>query len=89
MDHMVLTLKAPITTAADDKFCNNCPNFLKKIRNDTSCRRFSGNIIPYLLFEKAEILNCRLLQIIGDTLRVKILTLLLPFTPNIICFVIC
>ena len=25
-----LSLKAPITTAADDKFCNIFPNFLKK-----------------------------------------------------------
>ena len=29
-----LTLKAPITTAADDKFCNIFPNFSKEIRND-------------------------------------------------------
>ena len=26
----VLTLKAPVTTAADDKFCNIFPNFRKK-----------------------------------------------------------
>ena len=29
---MHLTLKAPITTAADDKFCEIFPNFRKKIR---------------------------------------------------------
>ena len=32
----VLTLKAPITTAADDKFCDIFPNFFKEIRYDIS-----------------------------------------------------
>ena len=31
-----LTLKAPITTEADDKFCNIFPNFQIKIRYDMS-----------------------------------------------------
>ena len=31
---VVLTLKAPITTAADDKFCDVFSNFQKKIRYD-------------------------------------------------------
>ena len=54
-----LTLKAPITNAADDKFCNIFPNFRKKIRYDVSwessaSRRFSWNIIPYMLFLKMQ-----------------------------------
>ena len=32
----LLTLKAPITTAADDKFFNIFPNFRKKIRYEIS-----------------------------------------------------
>ena len=31
-----LTLKVPITTAADDKFCDIFPNFRKKIRHNIS-----------------------------------------------------
>ena len=31
-----LILKAPITTAADDKFCDIFPNFQKNIRYDIS-----------------------------------------------------
>ena len=55
----ILTLKAPITTAADDKFCNISPNFWKKIRYDISwklsaSRQFSWNIVPYLLFLKKQ-----------------------------------
>ena len=46
---VVLTLKAPITTAADDKFCNIFPSFQQK-----SSRRFSWNIMPYLLFLKKQ-----------------------------------
>ena len=30
----ILTLKSPITTAADDKFCDIYPNFQQKIRYD-------------------------------------------------------
>ena len=53
----VLTLKVPITTAADDKFCDIFLNFGKKIRYDTSwesssSRRFSWNTMHYLLFLK-------------------------------------
>ena len=52
-----VTLKAPITTAADDKFCDIFPNFRKKIRYDivwesSASSRFSWNIMPYLLFLK-------------------------------------
>ena len=54
---LLLTLKAPITIAADDKFCDIFSNFRKRIRYDISwessaSRRFSWNIIPYLLFLK-------------------------------------
>ena len=33
---IMLTLKAPITTAADDKFCDIFTNFLQKIRYDVT-----------------------------------------------------
>ena len=54
-----LTLRAPITTAADDKFCDIFPYFWKKIRYDISwessaSRRFSRNIMPGLLFLKKQ-----------------------------------
>ena len=71
------TLKALITTAADDKFCDIFPNFRKKIRYDISwelsaSRHFSWNIMPYLLFlKKQNIWNCCLLQNVGVTLWVK------------------
>ena len=47
----------PIITAADNIFCDSFPNFRKKRRYDNSWessagRRFSWNIIPYLLFLK-------------------------------------
>ena len=60
-----LSLKAPITTAADDKFCKIFPNSWKKIRyiswESSASRRFSWNIMPYLLFLKKQ----QNLQIIG------------------------
>ena len=74
-NRFTLTLKAPITTAAD-KFCDIFPN-LRKIRYDISweppaSRRFSWNVMPYLLFLKSgQIWNCRPLQIIGGALRVN------------------
>ena len=51
-----LTLKAPITTAADDKFWY-ISQFSTKIRYDitwelSASRRYSWNIMPYLLFLK-------------------------------------
>ena len=72
-----LTLKAPVTTAADDKFCDTFPNFRKKIRysitwESSASRRFSWNIMPYLLFLKIQLnLQSSLLQIIGGALRVN------------------
>ena len=54
-----LTLKVPITTAAEDKFFDIFPNFWKKIRYDISwelsaSRQFSWNIMPYLLILKKQ-----------------------------------
>ena len=55
-DHLLLALKAPITTAADDKFCEFFSIFDKnKIwysRESSASRRFSWNIIPYWLLLK-------------------------------------
>ena len=66
-----ITIKAP--TAAADKFCDIFFNFRKKYKVWYFSRRFSWNIMPYLLlFEKSSrIWKCRLLQIIGGHLWVK------------------
>ena len=59
-------IKAPITTAADNKFCDNFPN-IRKNKDDSheiSC------LICYF-WKSCKIWNCRLLQIIGGTLWVK------------------
>ena len=53
-----LTLKAPITTTADDKL-QHLSQFSKKIRYDitwelSASRQFSLNIMPYLLFLKKQ-----------------------------------
>ena len=61
-----LTLKAPITTAADDKFCNIFLNFRKKIRlifHENRLPADDSHEISYLfvIFEKAakfEIVVC-------------------------------
>ena len=70
----VLTLKAQIMTAADDKFCDIFPNFLKKIRYDISWADDSHEISCLICYfwKSGKIFNCRLLQIIGGTLRVNI-----------------
>ena len=68
-----LALKAPITTAADDTFCDIFPNFRKK------CMTFHENClsaddsheIVFLIcyfWKSGKIWNCRLLQIIGGAL---------------------
>ena len=54
----MLTIKAAITIAAGDTFFTSFP-VLEKIRYDISCelsdcRRFSKNIMPYLLFLKKQ-----------------------------------
>ena len=63
----MLTLKALITTAADDKFGNNFPNFQKKIRYDITGEFFCQQTILMkyhalsIIFEKAakfEIVVC-------------------------------
>ena len=53
--YQCLNLKAPITTAADGKFCSIFPKFWKKNKVWYFMRivwRFSRNIMPYLLFLK-------------------------------------
>ena len=66
-----LSLKAPITTEADNKFCNIILNFKRKKEwfswESSAIRRFSWNIMPYLLFLKK---RQNLLQIIGGALWV-------------------
>ena len=53
-----LTLKVPITTAADDKFCEIFPNLKNKQTRygisweSSASRRFSWNIMPYMLLLK-------------------------------------
>ena len=76
-----LTLQEPITTAADDTICNIFLNFQKKKKKNkyniswesSASRRFSWNIMPYLLFLKiGKTWNCCLLQIIGGALWVNL-----------------
>ena len=65
-----LTLKAPITTAADDKFWEIFPNFQKNkvwyfmriVCQQTILMKYHA---LFVIFEKGKIWNCRLLQIIG------------------------
>ena len=45
---IVITIKVPITTAADNKFCDIFPNLEKK----KGTIRYTLNIMPYLLFLK-------------------------------------
>ena len=62
---MLLTLKAPITSAADDKFWDIFPNF--RICQQTILMKYHA---LFVTFEKSsKILNCCLLQIIGGALR--------------------
>ena len=72
-----LTLKAPITTAADDKFCNIFPNFRKKYSMTSHENRLpaddSHEISCFICYfwKSIKIWKCRLLQIIGGVLWVK------------------
>ena len=73
-----LTLKAPITTTADDKLCDIFPNSppppSKKKKRYGILWESSAHEISCLIcyFQKGgKIWNCRLLQIIGGTLWVK------------------
>ena len=67
----ILTLKAPITTAADDKFCDIFSYFRKKgiIFHENRLPADDSHEISCLNFlflkKSNKILNCRLLQIIG------------------------
>ena len=72
---MELTLKAPITTAADDKFWDIFPNFRQKqgmILHENRLPADDSHEISCLIcyFGKSgKIFNCRLLKIIGGALR--------------------
>ena len=74
----ILTLKRPITTAADNKFCNIFLNFRKKVWYFIRIVCQQTILIKYHslfgIFEKADFFNCRMLQIIGGALRVKYFT---------------
>ena len=61
----ILTLKAPTTTATDDKFCDIFPCLLPA---DDSHEIW---LICYF-WKSSKIYNCRLLQIIGDALWVNL-----------------
>ena len=68
-------LKAPITTAADNKFCDIFPNFRQKryiTWESSASRRFSWNM-PFLLFlKKRQNLQFSSAGIIGGALRVNL-----------------
>ena len=67
----LLTLKTPITTAAVDIFAKSFPIF----ENFMSCQQpiLMEYHALFVIFEKvSKFLNCRLLQIIGGALRVKL-----------------
>ena len=72
----ILTLKAPITTAAEDKFCATFPNsqkwgmILHENRLPADDYHEISCLICYFL-KSSKICNRRLLQIIGGALRVK------------------
>ena len=74
---MMLTLKAPIMTAADDihKYFFHC--FSEKIRLDVSCESFARQRIHMKnqallsLKDKIKQLKCPLLQVLFGALRVK------------------
>ena len=78
-----LTLKAPITTAADDIhkyfYC-----FSEKISLDVSSessarQRIHLNIKPYFLNDKSKEIKCRLLQFLFGALRVKFSKSVMPW----------
>ena len=78
---LLLTLKAPTTTAADDfhKYFFHC--FSEKVRLDVSCessarqRIHLKNQALFSLKDKSKQLKCRLLQFSFGTLRVNLLNL--------------
>ena len=69
--HHMLTLIAPIPTAADDKFCDIFSNFRKKygmIFHENRLPSDDSHEIACLIcyfWKSSKIWNCRLLQIIG------------------------
>ena len=66
-----LTLKVPITTAAEDKFCNIYSKFSKKIRYDILWEFYEIPCLICYFWKSSKIWNCRLLHIIGGALWVK------------------
>ena len=66
-----LTLKAPITTAADDNFCDIFPNlrknkvwyFMRIVCQQTILMKYHALFVVF--WKSSKIINCRLLQIIG------------------------
>ena len=75
---MKLTLKASITTAADDIYKYFFIGFQKKIRLDVSSESYAGQRIRkknQALFsskDKSQKIKCRLLQFLFGALRFKI-----------------
>ena len=72
-----ITFKAPITTAADDKYCDFFPNFRKKkgmiFHKNTQPADDSHKVSCLICYfwKSSKICNCRLLQIKGGALSVK------------------
>ena len=68
----ILTIKAPIMTAAEDKFCDIFPNFRKKIRYYIS-RESSAILMKYhalfVIFEKA----AKFVNVLGGALSVNLI----------------
>ena len=65
--HIILALKVPITTVADDQFCDIFLHLTKK-KYDTSWE-LSASMKYHALFVSSKTYNCRLLQIIGGALN--------------------
>ena len=71
-EYAALTLKAPITIAADGNFCDIFPNFQK---NKVWYADDSHEIWYHICYfwKSSTIWNCRLLQIIGCALWINVL----------------
>ena len=86
-----LTLKVPITTAADDTFCDIFLNFRKKygmIFHENCLPTDNSREISCLIFyfwKSSKIWNYRLLQIIGGALGVKSLRVNTSHASGVFC----
>ena len=83
LDLDVLTLKAPITTVADDKLCDIFSNFRKKkgmIFHENRLPADDSHEICLICYYRkgSKILNCSLLQIVGGALWVKLSNTISP-----------